>query len=255
MQLPYGVRRGGLGGKHTAAAALLAKGEHYSIIRAEEPPLGSSNLPDRHSQTGKSLFTLGHSNLEFAEFVGLLKHAEIQLVADVRSRPQSGRFPQFSQPAFGTMLDAEGIAYLFLGEELGGRPDDADAYRSDGLVDYRARRKSYAFQTGIERVLKELENRSVALMCAEEDPLECHRFLMICPELVPAGVVPLHIRKGGQLETQEAAEMRLLESNGFGALAANTLFPEARAEALEKAYALQAEKAAFRVDPVALQGW
>ena len=202
-----------------------------------------------------ALFTVGHSNLEFAQFLKLLQDFSVELLVDVRSRPQSGRFPQFSQLAFEKLLEDEGVAYLFLGEELGGRPDDPDAYLPDGRVNYRARRKSYAFGTGLERVLRELASRTLALMCAEEDPLECHRFLMICPELVASGIQPLHIRKGSQIETQEAAETRLLESNGFGDVAANTLFPAARTEALEQAYDLQAERFGFRVDPLAVQSF
>ncbi|MHB8656282.1 MAG: DUF488 domain-containing protein [Terriglobia bacterium] len=197
----------------------------------------------------KSLFTIGHSNWELPSFIKLLKKSGVELLVDVRSRPHSSRFPQFSQPGFEALLEADGIAYLFLGEELGGRPDDPDAYRPDGVVDYRARRKSYAFGAGVERLVKELEKHSAALMCAEEDPLECHRFLMICPELVAMGIQPLHIRKGSLMETHGAAENRLLASNGFGSVARDTLFPELRSDALEKACTLQAEKFAFRVDP------
>jgi uncharacterized protein (DUF488 family) len=193
--------------------------------------------------------------LDFEQFVKLLRDSAVELVVDVRTKPQSSRFPQFSQPGFQRLLAAEGIAYLFLGEELGGRPDDPDAYRPDGLVDYRSRRKSYAFRAGLERLLNELEAHTLAMMCAEEDPLECHRFLMICPELVRAGIQPLHIRKGSRIEMQSAAESRLLEVAGFGAVAGNTLFPEARLEALEKAYELQAKKFGFRIDPLAVDRW
>jgi uncharacterized protein (DUF488 family) len=197
----------------------------------------------------KPLFTIGHSILDFQTFVAMLMDHGVELVADLRSTPQSARLPHFSQPPLEKLLGAEHVAYLFLGEELGGRPDDVDAYRPDGLVDYRVRRRSYAFQAGLDRLLKELEERSVAMMCAEEDPLECHRFLMVCPELTKFGISPLHIRKGSQIETQEAAESRLLAATGFGAVAANTLFPQARAEALEDAYRLQAERYAFRARP------
>jgi len=199
------------------------------------------------------LFTIGHSILDFENFAALLKDHAVQLVADVRSTPQSGRLPHFSQPAFEKLLEAEQLEYLFLGEELGGRPDDAGAYRPDGLVDYGVRRKSYAFQAGLERLQNELRGRSVAMMCAEEDPLECHRFLMVCPELIKLGIVPLHIRKGSQIETQEAAENRLLADTGFESVAANTLFPGARTDALEDAYRLQAEKFAFRVKPFVVE--
>ena len=203
----------------------------------------------------RPLFTIGHSILEMGAFAKLLKDCGVELVADVRSVPQSARLPHFSHPALEKLLAAENISYLFLGEELGGRPDDSDAYRPNGVVDYAARRRSYAFQRGVERLLKELEERSVAMMCAEEDPLQCHRFMMVCPELVKLGVDPQHIRKGGQMETQAAAEDRLLEANGLGSVATNTLFPQARSDALEDAYRLQAERFAFRVNPLAVESW
>jgi uncharacterized protein (DUF488 family) len=153
------------------------------------------------------------------------------------------------------MLQREGIEYVFLGEELGGRPDDISAYLNNGRVDYQARRRSYAFREGMDRLLILSEKRTIALLCAEEDPIECHRFLMICPELVLAGVSPVHIRRNAHIETQEAVEDRLLEAHGFTAVAANGLFPHERMEALEKAYHLQAERVAFRVDPALLHPW
>jgi uncharacterized protein (DUF488 family) len=205
-----------------------------------------------HAADLKPVFTIGHSSLELGAFLGMLHGQCVELLIDVRSHPQSGRFPQFSQPGLQEAVESAGVSYLFLGEELGGRPDDPDVYQQDGIVNYRLRRKSYAFCAGLERVLSEAESRSVALMCAEEDPLECHRFLMICPELVARGARPIHIRKGSKLETQEEAENRLLESNRLGAFAVNSLFPDARRDALEDAYERQACKFAFRVDPANL---
>ena len=213
----------------------------------------STLAPD--SQSRQPLFTVGHSNLEFSQFVRLLRDRSVGLLIDVRSQPRSGRFPEFSQPGFQKMIENADIGYLFLGEELGGRPGDPDAYRPDGVVDYRVRRKSYAFHAGVERVLSELERAPSALLCAEEDPLECHRFLMICPELVRLGIRPLHIRKGSRLESQEDAENRLLDAQGFAAVASHTLFPQARTDALEEAYELQAGKFAYRVDPLAVDRW
>lgn len=188
-------------------------------------------------------------------FLEILKAFGISLVIDVRSKPQSYRFPHFDQTELEKNLSTAGISYLSLGEELGGRPEDPKAYRSDGLVDYRLRRKSQPFQDGIERVLKELMQSDSVLMCAEEDPLNCHRFLMICPELVTAGVEPCHIRKGGIIETQREAEDRLLETQHLGAVAGASLFPDDREASLEKAYIDQSEKCAFRIDPRVLEPW
>ncbi|HKI10738.1 MAG TPA: DUF488 domain-containing protein [Candidatus Acidoferrum sp.] len=201
------------------------------------------------------LFTIGHSAMEFAVFLKLLEQFEIKLVIDVRSRPRSQRFPQFDQIELEGTLRAADIRYLFLGEELGGRPEDPKGYRSDGLVDYRARRKSRTFASGIERVLGELERDDLVLLCAEEDPLNCHRFLMICPELAAMRIEPVHIRKGGIRETQREAEDRLLHAQKMAAVADASLFPEDREAALESAYVAQSEKYAFRIDPRELDIW
>jgi uncharacterized protein (DUF488 family) len=203
----------------------------------------------------RTIFTIGHSNLEPEQFLALLVRAKVELVADVRSVPQSSRFPQFSQVVLESILRDAGLDYAFLGEELGGRPDDPAAYHDDGRVNYPARRRSYAFKSGLDQLLKLAQEKNVAMLCAEEDPLDCHRFLMICPELVAAGAAPVHLRKDGRWETQGAAEDRLLAAHGFAGVAANTLFPEARLEALEKAYELQAQRAAFRVDPQVIKPW
>ena len=201
------------------------------------------------------LFTLGHSTMQATAFLDVLQRFGIKLVIDVRSKPQSFRFPQFDQAELKEILSTGGISYLFMGEELGGRPDDPKAYADDGLMDYRARRKSRSFRDGIDRVLKELAERALVLVCAEEDPLNCHRFLMICPELVSVSVEPYHIRKGGILETQQEAEDRLLQSQQLAAVAGASLFSFDRETALEKAYVAQSKKCAFRIDPRVLEPW
>ena len=201
------------------------------------------------------LFTIGHSAAQLSVFLAALKESDVSLLIDVRSRPQSQRFPHFDQIELQEALRMTGFRYLFLGEELGGRPEDPKAYGSDGIVDYAKWRKSRAFQAGIERVLTESAACDLALMCAEEDPLNCHRFLMICPELVALGIEPLHIRKGGVIETQQEAEDRLLQQQHLGAAAGGSLFSSDRESALETAYLAQAKKCAFKLDPAEMERW
>lgn len=201
------------------------------------------------------LFTIGHSAMQHSTLLEMLQQFHIRLLVDVRSKPQSIYHPHFDRSELERTLPAAGVRYLFLGEELGGRPDDPEAYASDGVVDYRARRRSYAFRAGLERVEQELAQHDLALMCAEEDPLQCHRFLMICPELVALGLEPLHIRKGAVLETQRETEDRLLKAQGFGALAGGSLFSDDRAVALESAYDAQAKQCAFRIEPAQADRW
>lgn len=200
-----------------------------------------------------ALYTIGHSNMEASAFLGLLIRHEIKMVCDVRSRPGSFRFPQFNRELLMAQLAAAKIVYQFFGDQFGGRPLDPRYYRPDGLVDYVARRKAPDFEEGMDRLLGFAKAQTLALMCAEEDPLHCHRFLMICPELVRRGIQPVHLRRASDTESQRDAEDRLLQLHGFADVTSNSLFAQARAAALEDALRLQSEQYAFRSSPEAIE--
>jgi uncharacterized protein (DUF488 family) len=201
------------------------------------------------------LFTIGHSNLELEDYLKLLAIHDIHLVCDVRSSPRSSRFPQFSREPFEECIRNAGLKYRFMGDTLGGRPEDPKVYFADGRVNYELRRKARDLQSEIERVLEFSETCKLVLMCAEEDPLQCHRFLMICPELVVRGAAPRHIRKGGKLESQADAEDRLLKLHNLDAFASGSLFVSERDEALKDALRRQAKDFAFQVSPGALESF
>jgi len=206
-----------------------------------------------HSGPANLLFTVGHSNLELEVFLALLAQRGVQSLCDVRSRPASFRFPQFNREPLEAGLSSAGIRYEFLGEALGGRPADPRVYRENGLVDYAARRRSPDFAEGIDRALALSRTNVTALMCAEEDPLQCHRFLMICPALLDRGATPAHIRRGGVLESQRDAEDRLLVLHGFDDVTSTSLFVSGRDAALSDAMVLQSKDFAFRASPEAAE--
>ncbi len=135
-----------------------------------------------HTSAG-TLFTIGHSNRDPGDCVSALVDHRIKTLCDVRNRPGSSRFPQFNREPLEIAAGCAKIQYQFLGDSLGGRPDDPRVYRSNGVVDYAARRISPDFLAGIDRLLQLARPANIALMCAEEDPLHCHRLLMICPAL------------------------------------------------------------------------
>ncbi|HXY00325.1 MAG TPA: DUF488 domain-containing protein [Candidatus Limnocylindrales bacterium] len=201
----------------------------------------------------RPFFTIGHSNLDLPDLLGVLLRHEIKMVCDVRSRPGSFRFPQFNREPLMAQLATAKIIYQFFGDQFGGRPLDSRYYRPDGLVDYPARRKAPDFEEGMDRLLGFAKTQNVVLMCAEEDPLHCHRFLLICPALVHRGVQPLHLRRGGLPETQRDAEDRLLQLHGFADVTSNSLFAQGRAAALEDALRLQSEQYGFRTSPEAIE--
>jgi len=204
---------------------------------------------ERVTITSNNILTIGHSSLELEDFVETLTRRGIQIVCDVRSRPGSFRHPQFNREPLEACLSSAKIRYEFLGEALGGRPSDRRVYRSDGRVDYELRRKAEDFRVGIERILEVSRTQKTVVMCAEEDPLQCHRFLMICPALLERGVEPLHIRRAGVLETQREAEDRLLSQHDCSAFTSDALFSSERDSVLQDALRRQAEEFAFRGSP------
>jgi uncharacterized protein (DUF488 family) len=164
-------------------------------------------------QDRPTVFTIGHSNHSSERFLALLRGAGITAVADVRSIPRSRRWPQFSRARIERWLADAGIAYVFLGAELGGRPDDPALLR-DGHPDYDLMAAAPLFQAGLDRVLDGAGRYCIALMCAEREPLDCHRFLLVSRHLHERGVRLRHILGDGSIETQETTEARLLKQTG-----------------------------------------
>jgi uncharacterized protein (DUF488 family) len=187
------------------------------------------------------LLTIGHSNLSADRFMALLRGARVTAVADVRSIPFSRWCPWFSAKALAQRLAGEGIAYIALGEQLGGRPRDPKLYRN-GVADYDAMAARAEFVSGLERVMDEIARHRVCLLCAEREPLDCHRCLLVGRALAERGLTLGHIRADGTIEPHAATEDRLLALAGDDA----DLFRD-RAERLAHAYRRRAQAVAARL--------
>jgi uncharacterized protein (DUF488 family) len=148
-----------------------------------------------------TVYTVGHSSHSFEEFLRLLAANRVGVVVDTRSAPYSKFAPQFDRESIQRDLTQAGIKYLFLGAELGGRPNNPAYYDERGHVLYSRMTKDAAFNSGIERLERGMANFRVALMCGEEDPAHCHRRLLVGRVLVERGHEVLHIRGDGRMET------------------------------------------------------
>jgi len=179
------------------------------------------------------IYTIGHSNHPLEHFLGLLRRHGITALGDVRSAPYSRRNPQFNRESLAAALKTEGIAYVYLGRELGARSDDPAAYR-DGRVQYDLLAQTKLFQIGLDRVRKGAAEYRLGLMCAEKDPLNCHRTILVARELAGQGAEITHILADGALETQREAGLRLA---GQWKLNADLL--RAEDELIEEAFRLQ----------------
>ena len=148
------------------------------------------------------VFTVGHSNHSAERFTGLLRRHGIETVADVRSHPYSRHVPHFNARSLEEILSNNGIGYLFLGGELGGRPEGEIFYGSDGRVDYALVGRSSSFLDGISRLEQQIRTRTVALLCSEEDPALCHRRLLVGRTLEELGFTLRHIRGDGSIQIE-----------------------------------------------------
>lgn len=153
------------------------------------------------------VFTVGHSNHTIENFLQLLAHQHIGVLVDTRSLPFSKFSPQFNQENLKGAVKSAGRKYLFLGRELGGKPKDESFYDEEGYVLYWKIAESLLFQQGIERLRKGIASYTVALLCSEEDPLHCHRRLLIGRVLSTLGVELLHIRGNGLVQTELELEL------------------------------------------------
>jgi uncharacterized protein (DUF488 family) len=187
------------------------------------------------------LLTIGHSNLAAERFMALLTSAGVTAVADVRSVPFSRWCPWFSGKALAERLAGKRIAYIALGDALGGRPRDPKLYR-DGVADYEAMAARPEFVAGLDRAVNEITRQRVCLMCAEREPLDCHRCLLVGRALAERGLRLGHIRSDGTIEPHAATEDRLLALAGGEV----DLFRD-RAERLAHAYRRRAQAVAARL--------
>jgi len=189
---------------------------------------------------GRIIFSIGHSNHSIEQFVALLRQHGITALADVRSAPYSRFQPQFNKDALERSLKAEGIRYVFLGKELGARSDDRSCFQKR-RVRYPLLAKTPLFRKGLERVMTGAKTFTVAIMCAEKEPLECHRTLLVSRALEVEGVSVQHILVDGGVETHADAMFRLIDVVG---LKREDLF-RTQEEILADALAMQEEKVAY----------
>lgn len=174
--------------------------------------------------SGLSVYTIGHSNHETDALLDLLRQHGIEVVVDVRSSPYSRFAAQFNREILRESLLADGFKYVYLGNEVGGRPQDLEYYDAEGHVLYGRVAASDAFASGIERLMTGISQYRVAMLCSEEDPTHCHRRLLISRVLSDRNVQVTHIRGNGTIQTEQ--ELRLEAGDDPNAPRQHSLFGE-----------------------------
>ena len=190
------------------------------------------------------IFTLGHSNHTWQSFAALVHRVGIERIIDVRSAPVSRYSPHFNRESIEPALKEIGCSYCFMGLELGGRPSNADLF-TNGVADYALMASTDKFTQAIDRVIDMSRSAPTALMCAEKDPMDCHRCLLVGRQLDRRGERVCHVLYDGTIETQQDVEKRILKAAG---LDADDLF-RSHDERVDQAYALENRRVGFALAP------
>lgn len=232
MRFPRGMssRPGGVGAAVWQSSEMFCDVERRLVKR-----IGVIMVPER-----TEVFTVGHSTHSWERFVALLSAANVTAIADVRSSPYSRHFPHFNRDELRAGLGTDGISYVFLGKELGGRPNERRFY-CEGIADYEKMAQASEFSKGLDRVIEGAKKYRIALMCSERDPLDCHRCLLVGRALARGAIRVSHILDNGRVVDHAEIEDRLLELSGRNA---DDLFAS-RSERLAAAYRERARKVAF----------
>lgn len=189
------------------------------------------------------VLTIGHSSLDYESFLRLLREAKVTAVADVRSSPYS-RSEHFNRETLKKELHLDGISYVFLGDELGGRPKRPEFY-CEGIADYEKMAGDENFKAGIERVIQGSGKYKIALMCSEHNPLDCHRCLLVGRALFESGLSVRHILSSGSIISQDEVEDKLVKECGHGG---DDMFAKGRAR-IADAYRERARLVSYRKPP------
>ncbi|MCI5739678.1 MAG: DUF488 domain-containing protein [Ruminococcus sp.] len=159
-----------------------------------------------------TVYTIGYSGFSIDDFVATLKSRNVSLVVDVRSSPFSKYFPEYNKDALEICLKTQGIYYRNYANEFGARQSDQKYYCKAGYLDFEVFSKSAPFLQGIKKLCNSMEqNYTFALMCAEKDPICCHRAILVARAFFERGYNVVHLLTNGNTITQKEINTRLIE--------------------------------------------
>lgn len=187
------------------------------------------------------LYSIGHSNHPLDAFLDLLRSHGIEVLLDVRSAPYSRYVPHFNPANLKTALKEAGFQYIYMGKELGGRPEGAEFYDAEGHVRYDRLAASPLFLAGLDRLITGAARYRVAMMCSEENPTDCHRRLLITRVLAGRGIPVQHIRGDGRIESEAA--LAAAERSAEEAAGQLSLFDEREIKAWKSIRSVSPKKA------------
>lgn len=159
-----------------------------------------------------TLYTIGHSTVSFERFLALLKKYNVDFLVDVRSVPYSEYAQQFNRESLKKNLKGHGIVYYYMGTYFGARRKERELYTPEGYLDFEKVREQDSFKQRVGSIITGLKRgNTIALMCTEKDPFDCHRAILVGRGFELAGVPVYHILHDESLQNQTDLNKRLLQ--------------------------------------------
>ncbi|WP_428075296.1 DUF488 family protein [Candidatus Avelusimicrobium luingense] len=193
----------------------------------------------------KRIYTIGYAGFDIDTFLTTLRRYSISVLIDVRSVPKASEYYEaYSKENLRPFLEQNGIIYRNYAHEFGARQNNRE-YFTNGYLDFKKFTQTETFKSGVEKIEKGLSlNYNFVLMCAEKDPINCHRNIMVAKAMRDMGFEISHILSDGSLQTQEEMDTRLLDLY----FKYPSLFdaPMDQKAMLEEAYRRQNEKIGFK---------
>ena len=158
-----------------------------------------------------TIFTIGYAGFRVDEFVDALDYHGVSAVIDVRSVPFSSYHPEYNAPVICGVLADRKICYRDFSREFGARQQDRKFYAKDGYMDFEKFAESEQFNEGVQKIRDGMSNYVFALMCAEKDPINCHRAILVARKFHKLGINVIHIMPYCEHITHKELEIRLLD--------------------------------------------
>ena len=199
---------------------------------------------------GKTIYTIGYSGFSLVDFIQELRNHNINVVIDVRSYAYSERYPDYNKTTIEKSLNKAGIYYKNYAKEFGARQDNMAFYSSEGYLDFDIFSKSEQFQNGVTKIVDSTEKGyKIVFMCAEKEPIQCHRTILVARAFDKLGFSVIHLMPKGITKNQRQIDEELLKKY-FPNIGQMTLFDDQMSdeECLDAAYKKQNEQIGYRME-------
>lgn len=157
------------------------------------------------------IFAIGHSNYPYSKFIEMIKKYNINCIVDIRETPYSKYNTQYNKECFRETLKKDRFTYIYMGQEFGAKRGSKQSYNTEGYADFEKVIQEGIFLNGIERIKNGIDmGYKIVLLGAMQEPIRCHRSIMVGRFLNKEGIDVKYILHEGNVVSQDYIDEELL---------------------------------------------